>query len=256
MKRRWLLYGLLGIGFYSVFLVITAPAVWMAWTLVRFSHGIVSLNQAEGSVWRGRGDLVIHNASSPPQRLGAVRWSLNPLSLLAGQVRSHVVLSGPGTEVDGVVHLGYRHFAFSDFKASFPAQLVAAFYGPAALLSPSGQVRVSTKEFALGRAGARGNAIVQWQGAGSSLSSVQPLGDYRLSMEGSGNTTALQLETVSGDLALSGQGQLHTESGQLRFNGVAKPVAHAAELEPLLRLVGPDHGGGQRYLIINTLRLY
>ncbi|MHB8455424.1 MAG: type II secretion system protein N [Acidiferrobacterales bacterium] len=251
MKRHWLSYGLLGIGLYLVFLIVTAPAAWIAWNLVRISHGVVSLNEPQGTLWRGKGDIVIHNASSPPRRLGAARWSINPLWLFAGQVEAHVALSDPGINVDGALRLGYGRLVLSDVSASFPAQLAAAFYGPATLLSPAGQVHINAKEFTLKRGDARGNAIVQWQGASSSLSSVQPLGNYRLSMDGRGETVAIKLETVNGSLSVSGQGQWQTTSGQIQFNGVAKPVAQPAELEPMLKLLGPDRGNGQRILSVN-----
>ncbi len=252
MKRHWLYYGSLEIGLYLIFLIVTAPTAWIAWTLVRFSHGVVSLNESQGTVWRGQGDIVIHDASSPPRRLGTARWSINPLWLFAGQVQMHTALSGPGTDVDAILRFGYRRLVLSDVSASFPAQLLAEFYGPAGLINPSGQVRVSAKEFTLKRGDARGNAIIQWQGASSSLSSVQPLGDYRLSLDGHGNSAILQLETVSGALSVSGQGQWQVTSGQFQFNGAAKPVAQAAELEPMLRLFGPDTGNGKRLFSVNS----
>lgn len=55
--------------------------------------------------------------------------------------------------------------------------------------------------------GMEGEADIQWQGAGSSLATVQPLGDYRLKITGAGKTANLKLSTVHGALELTGQGQ-------------------------------------------------
>lgn len=252
MKRQWLRYSALGIVLYLVFLIVTAPAVWMAWVAVRFSRGVVSLNQPEGTLWHGRGDLVIHDASSPPKRLGRIRWTVNPLWFIAGRIQMHTTVNGPGTDVDGDLRLGYRQITLAGLSASFPAQLITVFYSPATLFNPSGRVHVSAKQFTLDRSSARGNTIIQWESAATSLSSVRPLGNYRLSLDGRGKTATLQLETLNGDLALSGQGQWQVTSGQFQFNGVAKPLAHATELGPLLQLFGPDTGGGQRRIAVTS----
>ena len=253
MTRQWLRYTISAIVFYLVFLVVTAPAVWTAWALVRFTHGMASLNETEGTIWHGRGDLVIHAGSAPPQRLGVIRWSVNPLWGFVGKVGVYAHLSGPDAGVEGNLRLGYRRLALSGLTASFPAQLAASIYSPLGLLSPSGQVRVDSKTISIDRAGIHGSAIVQWQGAGSSLSSVRPLGDYRLHFDGHGKTAAIRLEPVSGDLQVSGQGTWQLGSGQFHFSGIAKPTAQATELEPLLRMIGPDTGAGERHITVNTI---
>ncbi len=252
MTRRWLLYGFLGLAFYLVFLVATAPAAWVSWVLVRASRGVVSLYRPAGTVWRGRGDLVIHVAFTPPQSLGAARWSINPLWLFTGQIHTHAAVHGPGTEAQADFGVGYRRIVLSDVVASFPAQLVGVFYSPAALASPAGQVHIGAKRLALNSGTLSGDAVVQWQQAASSLSSVRPLGDYRLYLDGHGQSAVLRLQTLGGSLAMSGQGSWQPATGQLRFSGLVRPTANAAALEPLLRLFGADQGGGRRNLEISA----
>ena len=248
MTRRWLYFGFLGLAFYLVFLIATAPAAWVSWATVRASRGIVSIDRPAGTVWRGRGDLVIHIVSSPPQSLGTAHWAINPLWLVAGQLRAHAAVHGPGTEVRADLGLGYRRVVLSDVAASFPAQIVGVLYSPAALAGPAGQVHVSAKRFTLGSRTVSGSAMVQWRQAASSLSSVRPLGDYRLYLDGHGGSAALRLQTVSGSLTLNGSGSWDPGSGRVQFSGMAKPTDHASELEPLLRLVGPNRGNGMRTL--------
>ncbi|MHB8347814.1 MAG: type II secretion system protein N [Acidiferrobacterales bacterium] len=248
MTRRWLFYGFLGLAFYLVFLLATAPAAWMSWALVRASRGTLSIDRPAGTVWRGRGDLVVHIASSPPQSLGAARWVLHPLWLFAGQVRAHAAVRGPGTEVQADLGLGYHRIILSNAAASFPAQLISALYSPAALLSPAGRIQFNAKQFMVDSKNVSGGAVVQWHQAASSLSSIRPLGDYRLSLDGHGRNAVLRLQTLSGNLALNGSGSWDPGSGRVQFNGMAKPTDHAAALEPLLRLFGPDRGNGMRTL--------
>jgi hypothetical protein len=98
-----------------------------------------------------------------------------------------------------------------------------------------------------------GGATLEWQSAGSSLSNVQPLGDYRLEIVGAGKTANLKLSTTRGALELTGQGQWEAQKGQIQFAGLAVPRERAAELEPLLRLLGEDQGNGKRTLVANTV---
>ncbi len=248
MTRRWLLYGFLGLAFYLVFLIATAPAAWLSWALVRASHGTLSIDRPSGTVWRGQGDLVVHTASLPPQSLGAARWAFHPLWLFAGQIRAHTSVHGPGTEVQADLGLGYRRITLNNAAARFPAQLISAFYSPAALFSPAGRIHVNAKRLILYSRNVSGGAVVQWRKAASSLSSVRPLGNYRLYLDGHGRSAALRLQTLSGSLALNGSGSWDPGSGRVQFSGMARPTDHAAELEPLLRLLGPDRGNGMRIL--------
>ena len=97
-----------------------------------------------------------------------------------------------------------------------------------------------------------GAAALEWLNAGSGLSSVQPLGDYRLEIAGAGKNTNLKLTTLRGDLEFTGQGQWQPQTGQIQINGSAAPRARASELGSLLNLIGVDQGGGKRALTINT----
>ena len=139
-----------------------------------------------------------------------------------------------------------------DINAVFPAEIAGRFYSPIRLLSPKGQIRFNAAALEIKQNTVHGNAELQWQGAGSKLSAVDPLGDYRLVVTGEGETVRLELETVRGDLVLSGRGGWDiANEGRIKFVGNAKPRARRLELEPILRLLGRDQGGGQRALILN-----
>ena len=97
-----------------------------------------------------------------------------------------------------------------------------------------------------------GTAALEWLNAASSLSSVQPLGDYRLEIIGAEKSANLKLTTLRGDLEFTGKGQWQPHTGIVQINGSAAPRARGGELESLLTMIGPDQGGGKRTLNINT----
>ncbi len=72
------------------------------------------------------------------------------------------------------------------------------------------------------------------------LSTLQPLGSYRLAIEG-GAQPVLTLSTLEGALQLSGQGEL--VQGRWRFRGEARSEAAAqSALGNLLNIIGRRDG--------------
>lgn len=252
MKKRWLPYVIFGFVLYLLFLIIEMPASWFAWGLNRYTRGTVRLEPVGGSLWSGNGRIVIYYPQTTPHDLGIAEWNINPLWLFAGRIRMHWRAATQDTSVDTTVKLSPGQILLADTDASFPAQSVSTLYPPAALISPAGQVRLHVPRFSIGRHGIEGGAEILWQNAGSSLSSVQPLGDYRLEITGAGNFANLKLTTTGGPLELNGQGKWEFQSGQLQVNGTAVPRERAGELDPLLKLLGPDQGNGRRALKLTT----
>lgn len=252
MKSRWLSYLASGLVLYVVFLVATVPAKWVAWGIARMSNGVINLSQPSGGLWHGKGELVVLYPQATALRLGQTEWRVNPLWLFAGRLRLAIRMAGP-TKLDGTVQLARRAILLQDTTAAFPADLAGSFYSPAALFSPKGQIRVNTAALEITDSGLSGDADIIWQGAGSKLSSVQPLGDYRLRVQGQGESASIALNTLRGDLVLTGRGEWAIKkAGNIQFVGNAKPRARRMELEPILRLLGKDQGGGQRPLVLKA----
>jgi len=254
MKKRGLLYAIFGLVFYLLFLIVEMPASWFAWGLNQYTHGAVRLDPIGGSLWSGSGKLIVYYPQSTPHDLGTAEWSINPFWLFAGRLQMHWQASAQDTSIDTTLRLGFGQTQLIDTDISFPAQSVSNFYPAATLLSPKGQVRVHTAKFTIDENGIEGNGEILWQNAGSDLSSVQPLGDYRLEITGEGKAANLKLATSRGALDLSGHGKWQLQGGQLQINGTAIPREHVSELDPLLKLLGPDQGDGRRPLLL-ALRL-
>jgi hypothetical protein len=252
MKKRGLLYAIFGLVFYLLFLIVEMPASWFAWGLNHFTHGSVHLDPISGSLWRGTGRLAYYYPPTVPHDLGNTEWHVNPLWLFAGRVQMNWLSSAQDTRLDTTIRLSSGKIELHDTEATFPAQSMAGVYPAVALISPQGQVRLHINKLTLNQDGVTGDSDIQWHNAGSSLTTVQPLGDYRLEIVGTGKTANLKLSTLRGALELTGQGQWQAMTGRIQFNGYAAPHERTPELESLLKLLGDDQGNGRRSLSTNS----
>lgn len=242
--RLWLYLGL-GVAAYALFLLINLPAAWLSWAAARASGGTVAIAAPSGTVWRGSGQL--HIGAAPP--LGNVEWRINPFWLVTGRLHAELRAGGPGTEAHAALDVGRDSVVIEQMKAAFPVQLASLVYAPAAFFGPTGRLQMSAERLELNRSGLNGDAHVLWQGAGGQFAGATNLGDYRVELQGRGETANIRLTTLRGDLELTGNGQWRvTGDGELRFNGSARPTADHARLEPLLNAVGRDLGSGRRTL--------
>ena len=252
MKKSWLLYVFFGVFFYVLFLFIQMPASWFAWALNHYSSGRVQLDPIAGTLWHGKGRLVYQHPPSTSFEFGDMQWRINPLWLLVGSLQLNWQSQKPDTHINTTVRMSSGQLILLETNLVFPAQLSSSLIPAAKLLSPTGQVRLQTDRLAMDRNnGMSGGGDIQWQTAGSALSPVRPLGDYRLLISGAGNVADLKLSTLRGALELTGQGQWQIASGAIRFSGSATPRESISELEPLLKLMGENQGGGRRTFSIN-----
>jgi general secretion pathway protein N len=95
-------------------------------------------------------------------------------------------------------------------------------------------------EWVQGRVNVSGRVQIDANQMSSRLSTLQPMGSYRLTLQG-GATSTLQLETLEGSLQLSGQGQWLGQS--LRFEGLASAAPDRIDaLANLLNIIGQRDG--------------
>lgn len=234
-------------------LVAFAPARWLAQSMP--THSRLALTETRGTVWDGsaRAWLTGGPGSSDrqalPQRL---HWRL-ALDHTGLALRLHADCCTPQplrlslSLREGLV------LRIDDGRSTWPAQWLSGLGAPWNTLQLSGQLQLQTHglELALGAAGARstGQVQLQLQEMASALSTLQPLGSYRLSMH-LGPSTALQLQTLNGDLRLSGNGQL--VAGGLQFRGRAEAAEGREQaLGHLLNLIGQRDGARSASLWVN-----
>lgn len=252
--KRFAAYALLGIVLYLGFLVATVPAAWVAEAAARLTGGTLLLAHPSGTLWHGTGELHAGHTAGGAHPIGAVSWQLSPWRLLLGAAQLDLTVDGAAVQAEGVVRVGHDTLEAYGFTATAPAALASLVYGPVAFFDPRGTIELRVPQLELSADGLVTDAEVRWEGAGGRFTGEQSLGDYRLQLTGEGETAQLNLTTLEGDLALTGQGQWQvTGSGTFRFTGSAMPRnGAAAALEPLLRALGPDRGNGRRDIRLNA----
>ena len=239
------------IGLLSALLV-WAPATWLAWGLAQASQHRVVLQSVRGSVWNGSGQLLLSGGagSRDAQALpGRVHWRIQPgwlsatLSLHADCCMaepSHWAVRTEGTTL---------RLNTANHRSQWPAVLLSGLGAPWNSLQASGQLTLQTEGLALqwasGRLLLQGQLELQAQQMASRLSTMKPMGSYRIVLRGTPEgspTPELQLSTTQGPLQLTGQGQW--VGARLRFTGEASAEEGSENaLNNLLNIIGRRQGG-------------
>ena len=273
MTLRWAVCGAL----LGVLLALAAfvPAAWMARELSDATGQRLLLADAQGTAWRGHAVLVLtggvdsRDATALPGRLhwrlgwhgGApalrleqaccidspllVRWrpglavmrfELVTLAAESGSPAGSPAQAAAAAPVAGLATIGH-----------WPVAWLAGLGAPLNTLRLSGIMKLSAQDLSLesvqGRLVLGGRAELALNGVGSRLSTLDVLGDYRVSLQGDprGQAATLQLRTASGALQLSGEGQW--AASRLRFTGQASAApGFESALNNLLNIIGRRQG--------------
>ena len=241
----WALTGALT-GLLAV-LLWCAPAQWLSGAVAQASQGRVQLFQLRGSIWQGStqvalaGGLGSRDAATLPGRL---TWRLHLSGwTLQADLLADCCMQQPW-RLSVVPGWGSLRLGLADGQSVWPAAVLAGLGTPWNTVQPQGQLGLSTAGLALtwssGRLGVEGSARLDAGQMASRLSTLKPMGSYRLSLQG-GPTPGFTLETLEGALQLSGAGQW--VGGRLRFEGVATATPDRLDaLANLLNILGQRDG--------------
>ncbi len=235
--------------------VFFAPAHWFADALARATDGRAQLLEARGTVWRGSGVLVLTGgqgstqSSRLPQRLG---WTIGPqFSGGIGLAASASAQCCGDQAWQALVQPRWGGFDMQVRAPAWrlPAQLLQGLGTPWNTLGLQGQLLAQSEGLSIksraGRFDISGKAQLDILDARSKLSTLAPIGSYRLNFQGAGAarpTPSVALTTLQGALALTGDGQW--AANRFRFLGraaVADPQ-HEAALQNILNIVGRRDG--------------
>jgi len=228
-------------------LVMFAPAHWLASALEQASAGRVLLANARGTAWNGTGQLMLtggagsRDAAALPSTLN---WHIRPG---AGQLFVSVYASCCTPQP---MHLQLRPrwggitLALADGQSNWPAQLLTGMGTPWNTVQPTGQLTLSSQDLSLdlieGRIAIAGKARLDIKDLSSRLSTLRPLGNYSLNLQG-GARPALELSTQSGSMQLTGHGSWI--GSRLHFDGTALAAPEQEEaLSNLLNIIGRRNG--------------
>lgn len=246
---RWAAAGLLLGSVLALW--VNAPARWLAPVVTQWSGGRLQLAESEGTLWEGSARLMLtggtgsRDQASLPGRVGwTVRWSWP-----SGGPGLGVALALPCCAPQGLQWTVQPHWQGASVRlqaaqSRWPLAVLAGLGTPWNSVQAEGQAVLQHEDLQwdvnLQRWQLQGRAQLDVQDLASRLSTLRPLGSYRLQFQG-GEQPRLELQTLSGALQLSGQGQW--QGGRLRFEGEARAEpAHAAELSNLLNILGRRQG--------------
>ena len=219
-----------------------APSTLLASLLEQLSGGRLTLAQTQGNVWQGSGVLLLqHDTQFLP--LGHYTWHLYPAADLS---RIHVnVDSGSGAEEMKIQISPWKNqIDVQHAHANLPAQLLSVFVPQLSPYRLSGELELVADRFTIAQQNIVGEVKLDWKQATSGLTDIAPLGDYRISLQGSGAALNVTLSTQSGKLKLNGSGQVQPGSA-LTFNGTAQAAPEQQEsMSELLHHIGPEMSPG------------
>jgi general secretion pathway protein N len=216
-------------------IVVRAPAAWLGDWLE--AHTRVRLVDARGTVWHGSALVGFSNGRETTLVPGRVEWQVERVT--TGAVAAK--LAHPWLTAPLHVSLGREGVAFAKGAARLPAGVLASAGAPFNTLRPGGTLEATWTDAVLRGAGLTGDVQIDWRDASSALSTIVPIGSYRLRVTGRGDGPALDLVTLAGPLQLQGRGKI--EGSRIRFNGTAGAEAGMQPaLNGLLGLLGMRSG--------------
>lgn len=221
-----------------------APAAWLSYAIGSASNGHVVLNDAQGSIWQGSAQLVLaggagsRDATTLP---GRIQWRLRPglpmnlqASLEADCCTSQAIKFQVTPHLNGLIA------AVQPSQSTWPATLLAGLGAPFNTIDLQATLQLNTRALTITwldqQFKLEGQAELDALDASTRLSTLHPVGSYRVSLQG-GSTPTLRLQTLSGSLQLSGTGEF--SRNRWRFNGEASAAPNSeAALSNFLDIIG------------------
>lgn len=250
-------------------LLLFAPARWLAQPLALATGDRLVLVNARGSIWQGQGNLLFTGGEGSNDRTslpGTLNWTLRPHWTTPPGASGRA--GGPGLMI--TLHMDccmatplslhwfpgwvQQVLHIPAHQSTWPATLLTGLGTPWNTLQLQANLMLVTPglDVVVNRNTARGagSATLDIIDASSRLSTIQPMGSYRLSWHWpppspgdalAATSPTLTLQTLNGALQLTGQGQWI--AGRLRFEGSAEAASGREEaLNNLMNLLGRRQG--------------
>lgn len=232
--------------------VTNIPAAWLAHAVAVATSQRLLLADARGTLWSGSARPVLtggpqsRDASALPGRL---EWSLALRSYGFEMKAQHACCLNGTVAVQvrpGIGKIGFALPPGLGWVGQWPTSWLTGLGTPWNTLRLGGAVRLISPGMRLetvqGRWRIDGRADVELLGVSSRMTTLNTLGNYRMSVSGvQGGTPRLQLSTQDGALKLSGEGSLGPSG--LSFRGEARAeAADEPALNNLLNIIGRREG--------------
>lgn len=228
-------------------LAVYAPARWLAAGLAQWSGGHLQLLNARGTVWRGSAGVVFSSGAAGAAAIslpGTLSWTLRPRwDGISAALELPCCIATP-LELTARPRANGLELAWRDGQSRWPAAMLAGFGAPWNTLKLEGVLDLSMQALVLRWDGPAlaiaGRATLDATDISSSLSTLKPMGSYRIAIEG-GPTPSMLLTTREGSLQLSGSGRFNGSA--MRFDGEASAAPGREDaLSNLLNIIGRREG--------------
>ena len=220
--------------YFAVLLLISAPASLLDLAVRRISEDHVSLANCQGTVWQGSAVPVLSPDKSYP--LATLSWQIKPQAWLFGQFKFLISWDASTTPMELTIE--GKRLVLEHVMISMPAELIgdlSPFLKPAEL---GGNLRIESPQLEFKNGQLQGRVTAHWSQASSSMSAINPFGDYQIGIEAVNDEIHGVLSTQSGALRLDGLGSW-SPAKHFKFNGTAR-AAEQGNLNELLHHLGPE----------------
>jgi general secretion pathway protein N len=210
--------------------------------------GRIVMDDASGTVWNGSARLLLAGGAGSNDVTalpGRVDWRLRPTWLGVDAELAADCCTDQPVAVEARLRWGGAALRIGDQRTHWPAEVLAGLGTPWNTLQIEGELLLATQglsvEWIEGRLAVAGRAELTASRLSSRLSTLKPMGSYRITLNG-GSQSTLQLETLEGALQLTGSGQW--VGSRFRFSGIASAAPdREAALSNLLNIIGRRSGG-------------
>lgn len=238
-------------------LVITAPAALLDSRLAALSGGRLRMANASGTLWNGSGELLF--AAAGIRR--AVRWQLDALPLLRGEVRVAIANDATGAP-SAILTYGRDRFELRNLDFSLPVEDL--FHVRAVATAPlrlGGTLRVHVDHMLQLADAVDAQLAVQWDNASVPALRADTrieLGTVRVELDGRGPQLTGPVRNSGGEVEIAGQLALAaagaaTFAATLRTRSTDR--ARADMIAAMLSTFGTADGhGGYRVIWAGTWR--
>jgi len=241
-KARYL--ALFAAVYFVGLLCLTAPASLLGLAIQHASGERLSLANCRGTIWRGSATPVLHTDQKSAIPLQTLYWQIRLQALLKGRISAGLSWDNPGSATPIELALDRQSVTLKHVVLNFPAEILgelSPYLKPAQL---GGNLTLESPQLTYSGNRLQGRATAHWHQAGSAMSAVHPLGDYRIDIEAAQGNLRAVLTTRNGALLLDGQGSW-SPGQKFHFNGTARATPESQDmLAELLQHLGPEVSPG------------
>ncbi|HEY2818986.1 MAG TPA: type II secretion system protein N [Casimicrobiaceae bacterium] len=229
----WLLFAA------GIALVAFAPATWLDRRVAAATAGRVRLNDAEGTVWRGRGAIVdSHGAWRIP-----IAWRIAPTPLLRGVLDIEFEPAQSDAPL-GRVTLEDKSADLRNLRFRMPAAVLQSLSTVPLPLEPGGELVLDAAAFRYQPNQADGAFDVHWERARlATPGSALDLGNVTAHVAPQGSALVGTIANAGGDARIDGDVAVSTNGVSLRAN-IAPGPGVPPDIARLLAALGPTDSNG------------